>query len=321
MALPLRSLASRTLESLGLLEQVRKARGSLRYASSNTAHVLEECMYRLPNPVTRARLGFRVSPDTLQKVKTLRKDGIIALPNYYQGERLREQQEYFNTMVGRIKDGPPSAPEPAPAPWDSMMVREQEHDPEIQTISTRNPFRHSAEFLKIAMDEAILDIIELYFGRRCMMNQAFGSRYEPTERNGFASWQWHHDAWGKRLNVMVLFTDVTEKDQYMSFMKGSHRLIHSKDRTINSRFTETEVGQFPQYPRFDCLGSAGSVFIFDSNGFHRGNRSLGSHRDAQIVDFSCGRFLWKFEIPKAHYAALSPRQQEFLMRNPRVCLI
>lgn len=224
-------------------------------------------------------------------------------------------------MVGRIKDGPASTPEPAPAPWDSMMVREQEHDAENQVISSRNPFRHSADFLQIAMDETILDVIELYFGRRCMMNQAFGSRYEPTERNGFASWQWHHDAWGKRINVMVLFTDVTANDQYMSFLKGSHRLIHSKDRTINSRFTEAEIEKYRQFEKIDCIAPAGTVLVFDSNGFHRGNCSLGNHRDSQITNYSCGRFLWRFEIPKAHFAALSARQQEFLMRNPRVCLI
>jgi hypothetical protein len=118
---------------------------------------------------------------------------------------------------------------------------------------------------------------------------------------------------------MILFTPVGEGDQYMTYLKGSHRCVHSRFRTIeNSRFLESEVAAMSHLERMKCTGPAGSVFLFDSNGLHRGNRSHGAVRDSMIPCYNAGRSIWPLTVTPEALSPLSPRQRAFLQKNPRV---
>jgi hypothetical protein len=118
---------------------------------------------------------------------------------------------------------------------------------------------------------------------------------------------------------MFLFTDVGEGDQYMTFLEGSHLHVHNLDRCRNSRYEEREVRSlFPHAMERRCTGDAGTVFIFDSNGLHRGNRSTGRHRDTLITNYNAGRYLWAFEVPQAFREGLSHDQLAFVDAASRV---
>ena len=69
---------------------------------------------------------------------------------------------------------------------------------------------------------------------------------------------------------------------------------------------------------FNCLGKAGTVFIFDANGFHRGNRSLGATRDSLINQYTTGRYIWGFDIPERFIHGLNATQLEFLMKYKNI---
>jgi ectoine hydroxylase-related dioxygenase (phytanoyl-CoA dioxygenase family) len=221
-------------------------------------------------------------------------------------------------MIASIESSPSDAEYPIPEGHYSGTYREEAADEETQTVYSYDPFRRAPSLLGIALDPFVLSLTSLYFGRKIMLHQVVASRYLPMPPRDFASWQWHHDAWGKRINVMCLLTDVTEKDQYMSYMAGSHRRIHPLDRYTNSRYTEEEVQSYGDFRNVTCTGPAGTIFVFDSNGFHRGNRSEGAHRDAIISHYSAGRYIWRLSIPRQTAAVLSAEQREFLARNPRV---
>jgi hypothetical protein len=105
----------------------------------------------------------------------------------------------------------------------------------------------------------------------------------------------------------------------MSYMKGSNSIYHSLFRTsVNNRFTQEEVDSICGKTAFKCIGKAGTVFVFDANGFHRGNRNLGAVRDTLINQYTAGRYLWAFDIPEKHLARLSEGQLAFLKRNPNI---
>lgn len=196
---------------------------------------------------------------------------------------------------------------------------EQGHDKDSNITFSNNPFKYGKDFLNLALDDGILGVVASYIGKKFMLQQAIASRYYPFEKRDFGSWQWHHDAWGRKINVMILLTDVTEEDQYMNYMRRSHKKYHSYERTtINDRFTEAEVQNFSKEPAFKCIGPAGTVFIFDANGFHRGNRSLGAARDSIIIQYTAGRYLWDFDIPAQLLEKLSESKREFLDRNPNI---
>lgn len=324
-----RNTAKKTLATLGLLDPLKKVREIAKKGKTSTVaflrkprHVVNERLYRMPNPFMKMKLDATTPPKMRAPLEELRREGILILYKYIQGDRLRQMQEAFDRMVKEIKASPPAPQQLSPdggSLHPRVKYREYSYEPELETTNTLDPFKYCHGFLEIALDEFVVGIIERYIGKRFVLQHAVASRYYPTTKREFGSWQWHHDAWGTKVNVMVLLTDVTEKDQYMSFMKRSHRLVHSYERTcINDRFTEEEVKQYPGLQRIDCICPAGSVLIFDSNGFHRGNRSTGAHRDSLICNFNAGRYVWPLTIPRTFIEGLSEYQRGILNQNPHI---
>ena len=147
------------------------------------------------------RLAATLPPEVRPVVETLRRDGIVVLHNHVQGNRLQQLQEGFNRMIETIKAAPPSPEEPTPPPWTHHLYREQGYDSEIESTYTYDPFKHDPNLLEVALDEFVLGVVARYFGKRFMVQQAIASRHHPMPPRDFGSWQWHHDAWGKRINV------------------------------------------------------------------------------------------------------------------------
>lgn len=169
------------------------------------------------------------------------------------------------------------------------------------------------------MDDKIRSGISDYIGKRMFFQQAILSRYYPREPEKFSSFQWHHDAHGKKINVMILLTDVGINDQRMSYVKKSHKEYRNIEKCKNSRISDEEVNSLG-LDIFECCGKAGDAFIFDSNGIHSGNRSLTKIRDSIIVQYNAGRYQWSFDIPKVirKGLSLSSNQKKFLESNAKI---
>ena len=273
----MRMALKNVLTRAGLLDSAKKC----IYTINKSLHLLREAAYRAPNPVVKIRQYISPSSKEMRQViKEFQREGIVVLENYLSNERLEEIKRDFDNFVKAAEAAPPGPMKLTP--WGRLhgqvLYPEQGHDVASLTTFSNDPFKHCPGFLELALDEFILGVIAGYMGKRFMLQQGTASRYYPYEKTDFGSWQWHHDSWGRKINVMILFTDVTEKDQYMSYMKRSHKIYHSLERTsVNDRFTEKEVMDISKSLAFNCLGKAGTVFIFDANGFHRGNRSLGQY--------------------------------------------
>ena len=317
----IRENTKRALAAVGLLQPVRRIVHPVRSRIANTIYVARELLYRLPRPFTEpvgqvpelASLAGMLAQELATK-------GIVVLPKYLSGARLAQIQADFAAMVSKIESAP-NGPEKLSPPGylPQTLYLEDESNKEACTICSNNPFKHVREFLSLSTDSLILGVVARYLRRPFYLQQSVASRYLPMEPKDFGSFQWHHDAWGRKVNVMFLFTDVANQDQHMSYMEGSHRHIHNRDRCWNSRFKDEEVRNlFPSANRVRCTGEAGTVFIFDSNGMHRGNRSMGRHRDTLITSFNAGRYVWTFEVPTAFQESLNREQQAFLRESSKV---
>lgn len=287
-------------------------------AARDVRHYADEFLFRLPNPVTASRLRRNTSEAVAQATRSLQKDGIVLLPDLVTGAELSAMKERFEAMIESVESSPPPPEQPLPKGHYEGRYREHGKNGEMEMSYTYDPFKYDPALLQVALNEFLLEVVARYFGRRFMPHQATASRYYPTDARDFGSWQWHHDAWGKRINAMFLLTDVGEDDQYMTYLKGSHHRFHSRKRYAESRYKEEEVNAAGAFERLKCLGSAGSMWIFDPNGFHRGNRSLGAVRDSLITSYSCGRYIWPFTIPRQAAAQLTDNQRTILENNPRV---
>lgn len=317
----IRESTKRALEAIGLLQSVKRIVNPVRSRVANTAHIAFEMLYRLPRPFGEPPAQTPEKPALVGTLSLeLAAKGIAVIPNFVTGARLAQVQSAFAAMVSRIESGQ-NGPEKLSPPGylPQTLYLEDETNRESRTICANNPFKHAPEFLSLSTDSLILDVVARYLRRPFYLQQSIASRYLPMEPKDFGSFQWHHDAWGRKINVMFLLTDVSDRDQYMSYVEGSHRHYHSLDRCRNSRFLDEEVrNMFPGALHVRCTGAAGTVFIFDSNGMHRGNRSTGRHRDTLITSFSAGRYVWTFEVPRLFQERLSSEQRAFLRKASKV---
>src|SRR5262249_22763698 len=154
-------------------------------------------------------------------------DGIFCLPGFLAGERLAACRKDFARIVEFISTSPEAPERPMPWRYVGINYREYEyHSPRAHYTYHLQPFKHSKALFDVALDEFLLGIVARYFNRRFRLCEAGLGRYHPMPPRDFSSWMWHHDGLGPRINVMALFTDVGPNDQYMSYLKETHRLRH-----------------------------------------------------------------------------------------------
>ena len=102
---------------------------------------------------------------------------------------------------------------------------------------------------------------------------------------------WHHDLEEKRFKLMILLTDLDPTDQVMSYVLGSHVIYHPYSMYFRNRCTLDYCRERLGDIRIEqTIGRAGDVFVFDSNGAHRGNRRPDAAvRDAFFVVYDIDR--------------------------------
>lgn len=192
---------------------------------------------------------------------------------------------------------------------------EEEHWwPRDRAYISNNAFKYSATLARFCGHPDLLDIIRDYLGKPPQVTRAVAMRYLPDVEKEHDMFGWHHDLEDRRLKLFILLTDVGPGDQYMSYICGSHRLYHPYEMFLENPcrldYCREQLGQIDI---FNAVGRAGDVFLFDSNGAHRGNRRPGGAvRDAYFVEYSGDRSdVWGGDIP-----AKALDQLEFSGENP-----
>jgi len=110
---------------------------------------------------------------------------------------------------------------------------------------------------------------------------------------------WHHDMDDMRFKVMVLLSNVGKTDQCMSYALGTHRIFHPYRMFFQNEcsldYCRAQLGKLEIY---DAVGVAGDVFVFDSNGAHRGNRRQSAAvRDVLLLEYTADRSeIWGGDI-------------------------
>jgi hypothetical protein len=81
---------------------------------------------------------------------------------------------------------------------------------------------------------------------------------------------------------------VGEQDQCMSYVLGSHRIFHPYPMFFrNDCPLEYCRAHLPEVQVYNAVGQAGDVFLFDSNGAHRGNRRDPARvRDVFLIEYT-----------------------------------
>src|ERR1700730_3955544 len=226
----------------------------------------------------------------------MRREGIVILPSYFQSPRLDALRATFERVTrNKINKYTP----------DSLW---------IDDIFSAEP-----ALLEAALDNFLLQIIGDYFQRKFGLGVAAATRLFPTPAHRDGSYQWHHDARSKQVNLMILLSNVTAKGQRMTYLRRSHQRYYDYYRGIvDTRFNE-DVDANPQsHDRIvEVVGAPGTVALFDSNGLHSGNRNDVEPRDTLGINYvSHRRHTKKVRIRRGDLSALPPAKREILTSNP-----
>jgi hypothetical protein len=281
-------------------------------------HPVRERLTRLPDPWFLMANAAPLASPYREHLEELRRDGVTRLSGQVPPAALAELRRSFETFVRRLDA---AAASQAAAQGD-VTESEEYLDAASRQYSSNDPFTFSRALLEVCLKPELATLINRYLGKTAYITQGVALRIGPNPSTGFGSFQWHHDAWGKRINMMIVLTEVGEGDQHMTYAKGSHRLRHSYDKYANSRFSQEEFAERCSHMEvLNCYAKPGDIYIFDSNGIHSGNRTNGRTRDTFIIEYSrLAHTIWAHRIPPEFLRGFSEKQLEplsWILRQDR----
>jgi hypothetical protein len=266
------------------------------------AHLAKQYLHRRTDP--NFRCDFVAGEERARAAAladTMRQQGIILLPGYFRPPKL----DTLQAALVRVTTGGENKYTP-----DSLWVDD---------IFPTEPV-----LLEAALDSFLLQIVGDYFQREFCIGVAAATRLFPTPAHRDGSYQWHHDARSKQVNLMVLLSNVTERGQRMSYLRGSHHRYYGHYRGIvDTRFNKDIDGDPRLRDRIvEVVGGPGTIALFDSNGLHSGNRNDVEPRDTLNINYvSHRRHTKKIRIRRGDLSTLPPAKQRLLTSNPKLVLL
>jgi hypothetical protein len=280
---------------------------SAGHAARRLAHPLRETLARTPDPFYLLASAPLAAPYDAH-LRELQQHGIARLSGEIAPQTLATlQRDFERNFIAPLDAGQGNS---ATTYQGDITITEGYIDPATDAYGSNEPFAISRALLEVCLKPALVALINAYLGKRAHITQGVALRIRPHAETGFGSFQWHHDAWGKRINMMIVLTEVAEGDQHMTYVKGSHALRHAYRKYLNSRYSAEELAQHcPQGEVFSCLAKPGDIYIFDSNGLHSGNRSMGRTRDTFILHYTRMRqAIWAHRVPHEFLAGFSAEE-------------
>ena len=306
------------LSRFGLLAPARAVRRAALGAAYTALHSVRETLTRMPDPRFVIADGKALDSSYRAHLEELRRDGITRLSGQFSRETLAELQQAFEKFISQL-DAKGAA---SFACVSDPALAAETYDPDARQYSSLEPFAMSRALLEVCLKPQLVSLISSYLGKAPYITQGIAMRIKPHSKSGFNSFQWHHDAWGKRIKLMIILTEVGAGDQFMTYAKGSHRLRHSYAKYVNSRYSREEFAERCGNTQvLDCHAMPGDIYIFDTNGVHSGNRTNGRTRDTFTVAYTrMAHTIWAHHIPAEFLAGFSEQHLEplqWILRQDR----
>jgi hypothetical protein len=234
-------------------------------------------VYERPWPLYRF-WKLWTNPTMRADCETLCERGIVVLPQYVSGSVLKTIQSEFDT-------------------WCKSKSPDNKKTTKIDGGLNESYLSTSESLSSVAVDPYIRHIVDYYLGKPSSIAYTRGYRTEPVPHERYRAFQWHHDLKRKMIKVMLLLTDVAADGQRMDYAVGSHTIWHKFDSQRDTVFTDEYV-ESSGYPIVPACGKAGTVIIFDPNGYHTGNRNMTARRDQYTFNYTAGLAIFPVRLYK-----------------------
>ena len=141
---------------------------------------------------------------------------------------------------------------------------------------------------KILKNKKIQNVLKFYIGNNVKLDFIEVGRIQLNQKEKSISENWHYDTVGKRIKIFIYLN--SNKNISTDYILSSNQILKRNFTTKGSRYKNLSILNnnkiFKAYPKI------GSIFIFDTNGIHRGNyrndkkNNLNEYRDMIQLEFS-----------------------------------
>ena len=148
--------------------------------------------------------------------------------------------------------------------------------------------------LAIALDRKLLEVIASYFGLWPSLYYISAWLHYPTEGTERVSQLWHRDPEDLQvIKVFIYLDDVNENGGPFSYIPGTqpfgYRTAAAREVKKKKRLTDAEIGRgFPPDSWKVCTGSASTMILADTVGYHRGGKPTVGRRILITCAFTSG---------------------------------
>lgn len=169
------------------------------------------------------------------------------------------------------------------------------------------------------LDIFFLRVAESYFNSTPILDFVYASRSskfsnETLKSKAHDAQLWHYDKDRiKFLKIFIYLTDVGEENGPHEFLIGSHRNTPGTDGRLTDEFVQSKYAGFEPVR---VLGAAGTVFIEDTHGLHRGTPVLSNSRELLQLEY-CNS-LFGEELPKLELRDFALQFPNLVDKFPRL---
>lgn len=147
------------------------------------------------------------------------------------------------------------------------------------------------DLVTLMQDESIRHVIRQYLGLNPVFDMCTAWWSYPSSADAASAQMFHFDLDRVRwLKVFVYLTPVGPDNGPHVFVKGSHRTVGSRIHRDGRYSDEEAKAIFPDHEFAELTGEAGTLFIEDTIGFHKGTAVRANHRCVFEFEYSVSHF-------------------------------
>ena len=210
-----------------------------------------------------------LTPEESKILQTLKRDGIVAIPNYFSEEQVQTMKDEYDRYVDK----------------HSFFCEENERrvfgidklSPQVKNIFSDDQLSHS--------------VCQAYLEEEMVLQSTMSARIDYKESIEYGSGgSWHRDSFSRQIKSIAYLTDMTDENGPFMYIKGSHtipsilkvlfKLPRKAKPASDRRYTNQDIEEVAEIlgkeiSYFPC--EKGTLVLADIRGLHTTRYLKGGH--------------------------------------------
>jgi len=202
----------------------------------------------------------KLDKEELKILKTLKKDGIVVIPNYFSKEQCKTMKKEFDKFV------------------ENHSVYCKENERRVFGIEKLSQYVNEV----FSKDRLSWRVCESYLGEKMVLQSTMMARIDYKENIEYGSGgSWHRDSFSRQVKSITYLEDMNDENGPFMFIKGTHKIssilkvlffLKRKRASANySRLSNKDIESAKSLLRkdisyFPCR--AGTLILADIRGLH-----------------------------------------------------